>query len=272
MSPSWHDRLLIGLAPDRVAVVQLKRGLRPSLGVHGTRACGETTGTPWTAALDTLDYMLGKLPSRSGGVASVVLSNQFVRYISVPWTPGVYAEKDRLALAADCFRVIHGEAAHDWHVILDAPKYGRANLAAAIDVALLERLREFLANRHYRLVSLRPHLSTAFDAWRSHIETGDGCFAVVEPGCITALFRRGDEWTAVDSRRFHRSSANQAALTLKQCIDADRLQGGEGAVALLAPGLLSSAEGSADRPLRRLTGHTTPWPEDPWRSLAWSAA
>jgi hypothetical protein len=272
VSPLFRDRLLIGLAPNRVAVVQLKRGPRPSLGVHGVRGCDETTGAPWTAALDQLDYMLGKLPPKSSGTASITLSNQFVRYVNVPWTPGIFTAKDRQALAVDCFRAIHGEAADAWRVILDTPKYGHGNLAAAIDQTLLDRLHDILDDRHWRLVSLRPHLSAAFDIWRARLEPNDGCFAVVEPGCVTALYRRGNHWATVDNRRFHRSSASQAALTLKQSIDADRLQGGEGAVALWAPGLMAEAGGSADRPLRRLAGWAGPWPEDPWRALAWSAA
>lgn len=271
MSPLFRDRLLIGLAPNRVAVVQLKGGMRPTLGVHGVRRCLEAAGAPWVGALDRLDYMLARLPAK-GGTARVVLSNLFVRYVNVPWTPGIYTEKDRQALAADGFRAIHGEAADSWRVILDAPRYGQPNLAAAIDPALQDRLIEVLEHRRWRLVSLRPHLSAAFDLWRPRLEANDGCFAVVEPGCVTVLFRRGDAWTAVDNRRFYRKSVSQAELTLKQSIDADRLQGGEGAVALLAPGAMPEARGTVDRPLRRLTGLAGPWPEDPWRTLAWSAA
>lgn len=271
MSPSWHDRLLIGLAPDRVAVIQLKRGLHPSLGVHGVRGCPEVAGAPWIAALNRLDEMLEKLPPK-GGVASVVLSNLFVRYVTVPWTPGIYTDKDRLALATDCFRAIHGEIAGSWRIVFDAASFGHGNLAAAVDEALVEGLHEILERHRWRLGSLKPHLATAFDRWRPRLEASDGCFAVVEPGCVTALFRRGEVWAAVDSRRFRRRSTGQATLTLKQCIDSDRLQGGEGAVALLAPGSVPDAQGTADRPLRRLAGLAGPWPEDPWRALAWSAA
>lgn len=271
MSPSWRDRLLIGLAPDRVAVIELKRGLHPALGIHGVRGCPEVAGTPWVAAVSRLDEMLVKLPPK-GGVASVVLSNQFVRYVTVPWTPGIYSDEDRLALATDCFRAIHGEIAGSWRVVLDGARFGQGNLAAAIDGPLVEALRDVLERHRWRLGSLRPHLAAAFDRWRASLEPSDGCFVVVEPGCVTALFRRGDAWAGVDSRRFRRRSTGQATLTLKQCIDSDRLQGGEGAVALLAPGAVPEAQGTADRPVRRLAGLAGPWPEDPWRALAWSAA
>jgi hypothetical protein len=270
VSPSWRNRLAIGLAPERVAVVQLKRGLRPTLGADRVRACAEASGAPWAGALETLDALLGELPAK-GGTASVVLSNQFVRYVEVPWTTGVYSDKDRLALASDCFRAVHGEAADHWQVVLDAPHFGRANLAAAVDRALVDGLRATLANRHLRLGSLRPHLAAAFDLWRSQLQADEGGFVVVEPGCVTALFRRGEAWSAVTNRRY-RPTADEAMSSVRQCIDADRLQGGEGAVALLAPGGAVDAKALGDRPVRRLTGLAGPWPEDPWRTLAWSAA
>lgn len=271
MSLLRRDRLLIGLAPDRVSVIQLKDGRRSKPGAHGVRSCLDLGGPPWAASLERLDYMLGKLPPK-GGTVSVVLSNEFVRYANVPWTPGIYSDKERVALATDCFRAVHGEVADSWQVILNAPNYGRSSLAAAVDATLVAHLRELLSKRRWRLVSLRPHLSAAFDRWLPRLEASDGCFVVVEPGCVTALFRRGEDWASVDHRRFFRQSASNAALTLKQCIDTDRLQGGEGAAALLAPGAVPDVQGTADRPLRRLSGLAGPWPEDPWRSLAWSAA
>jgi hypothetical protein len=268
VSPSWRDRRLVGLAPDHVAVIAVKRGLRPPPGADGVRACAATSGSAWAGALAALDGLLDEM-ALTGGSASVVLSNQFVRYVEVPWTAGVHQEGDRLALAADCLRAVHGEAASDWHVTIGAAHFGLGNLAVAVDGALVDGLRATLARRRMRLVSLRPHLAAAFDRWRSRLQADDGGFAVVEPGCVTALFRRGQAWSAVANRRYRREMADEAAKTLRQCVDADRLHGGEGGVALLAPGVAALAAG--ERPLRRLNGLAGPWPEDPWRSLAWSA-
>lgn len=271
MLPSPRDRLLVGLAPDRVAIIKLKPGKRLAPDMHGVRSCVEVPGASWGGALSRLDWMLDQLSSM-GGIASVVLSNQFVRYVDVPWTDGVYQDKHRLALATDCFRAIHGDVVDSWRVVLAGPSYGGGSLAAAVDDALVDSLVEVLARRQWRLGSLRPHLAAAFDRWRSRLDEDDDGFVVVEPGCITALFRRGAAWNAVDNRRYRRKNAEQAVLTLRQCIDADHLQGGTGSVALLAPGTVPDARGTAERPLRRLTGSNGPWPNDPWRALAWSAA
>ena len=269
MSPSWRERFCIGLAPERVAVLRFARGLRPRLAADRVRECGEAAGPAWTAALAALDALLDDL-SASGGLASVALSNQFVRYAEVPWTQGVLSDRDRDALAADCFRAVYGEAVDGWQFVLAAPQFGRASLAAAVDKELVESLRAMLAGRRMRLASLRPHLAIAFDRSRRHLLPADDGFAVIEPGGVTALFRRGDDWTAVANRRLRGSG--EAAASLGQCLDFDRLQGGSGAVAVLAPAGALDVKVINGRPLRPLGGLAGPWPEDPWRALAWSAA
>lgn len=278
MSPSWRDRLLIGLAPERVAAVLVKRGLRPVPGADVVRDCGETSGAsvaPWNHALTTLDGLLDSLP-QVAGVASVVLSSQFVRYVRVPWTTGVFTEEDRQALAAGCFRAVYGEAVEGWRIVVDAPRYACDNLAAAIDAALVDGLREILARRHLRLTAVRPYLAAAFNRWQPRLEAGDGGFVLVEPGCVTSLFRRRGQWVEVANRRCR--DPGEAAEIIRQCVDAERILGEEGSVVVLAPGTpletkVTATNGSnSDRQLRRLNGLGEPWPDDPWRSMAWSAA
>ena len=273
MSPSWRDRLLIGLAPERVAAVQLKRGLRPVLGIDVVRdvaaSSDDASAMPWAGALTALDELLEGLGPVTG-VASVILSSRFVRYGQVPWTDGVFAEGDRQALAAGCFRAVHGDVVDRWRVTVDTPRYGCDNLAAAVDQALLDGLREILVQRRLRLAAVRPHLTAAFDRWRPQLLADDGGFVLVEPGCVTTLFRRGGQWAEVANRRY--GNAHEAAQIIRQCIDADRVRGGEGGVVVLAPGTVLETETANDVSLRRLSGLGGPWPEDPWRSMAWSAA
>lgn len=271
MSRSWHSRMLIGLAPDRVSIIQLKPGKRLAPATHGVRSCVETAGAPWVAAVNRLEWMLEQVAPICG-TADVVLSNQFVRFTDVPWTPGVYKDQDRQALAVESFRNIHGDVVDGWRVVLESQSFGRSSLAAAIDHALVDSLSDMLSRLNWRLSSLRPHLSAAFDRWQSYLDEEDGGFVVVEPGCVTGLFRRDGAWNVVDSRRYRRKSYDRAALTLRQCIDADHLQGGSGSVAVVAAGAELDVESTPERPLRRLTGHFGPWPDDPWRSLAWSAS
>lgn len=270
MSLSWRDHLLIGLAPDRVAVLHLRRGLRPMPGVDRARDCpavADGSAPPWSGALQALGDLLPELPPAAGG-ARVVLSNRFVRYGRVPWTEGVFADADRRALARESMRGVHGDAVDAWHLTVDAPRYGCDALSAAIDALLLERLRAVLARRRLRLAALRPHLATALQHWQARFTPADTGFVLVEPGCVTSLYRRYGRWTEVANRRYR--APGDATGTVRQIVDAARVEGGAGGVVLLAPGVAIDAGGGAG--LRRLPGSGNPWPDDPWRSMAWSAA
>lgn len=273
MSPSWRDRLLIGLAPERVAVVQLKRGLRPVLGFDSVRdvaaASVDAPAAPWTGALKALDELLSGLAPAAAD-ASVVLSSHFVRYAQVPWTEGVFTAEDRQVMAAGCLRAVFGDAVDGWRVVVDAPRYRGDSLAVAVDAALLDGMRKILARHRLRLIGARPHLTAAFDRWRVQLAAGDGGFVLVEPGCVTALFRCRERWTDVANRRCR--AAQEATPLIRQCIDAARIRGGEGSVVVLAPGVALENEAGDEGFPRRLAGLGGPWPDDPWRSMAWSAA
>lgn len=271
MSPSWRNRVLVGLAPDRVAAIHVPRGWRSSPTASALRDCVARASEPWAGALAALDEALDELPQQGGG-ASVALSNQLVRYVQVPWTAGVYSVADRHALALSCFRSVYGDSVGGWRVVVDASGFGRAALAAAVDEALVASLRETLARRSLRLVSLLPHLATSLRRCQGQLHAGDGGFVVVEPGCVTALFRRDNAWSEVTNRRCRADIGSDSGRTLVQCVDADSLRGGEGAIALVASRDASIEQMADGRPIRRLTEGVSPWPADPWRTLAWSAA
>jgi hypothetical protein len=273
VSPSWRNRLLIALAPDGVAVIRVKRGWQPQVAADVVRECAtspEEAGKPaplWAAALAELDGLLEEM-APPAGMARVVLSNQFVRYGQVPWTENVYAEGDRQALASGCFRAVFGEAADGWRIAVEPTHYGCGSLAAGVDAPLVDGLRVVLGRRRQQLASLQPHLTAAFGHWHKRLESADGGFAVVEPGCVTALFRRAGRWGDVANRRCRSSDPREAAQLIRQCVDADGLQGGGGGVAVLAPGTDLATEVA---PGRLLAGGG-PWPGDPWRTMAWNAS
>jgi hypothetical protein len=269
VSRSWRDRLLVGLAPEHVAVIEQKRRQPLGLADCRMRACPSLIGSPWAGALAALEALLAERSSTDTTV-NVTLSNQFVRYVEVPWTPGVLAEKDRQAFATECFRAVHGETVDGWLISLDKPRFGRDSVAAAVDRALVDGVRATLARRKLTLAVLRPHLSAAFDGWQQHLHANDSGFVVVEAACITALFRRGDAWSLVANRRFRAEVAGEAESILKQVIDIDQIQGGNGVIALLAQGAPGFNE-LGGRPWRRLIRDEGAWPEDPWHSMAWSA-
>lgn len=271
MSPSWRNRVLVGLAPDRVAAIHVPRGWRSSPTASALRDCAARAPESWAGALAALEEALDELPQQGGG-ASVAVSNQLVRYVQVPWTAGIYSVADRHALALSCLRSIYGDAVGSWRVVVDATGFGRASLAAAVDEALVESLRETLARRSLRLVSLQPHLAASLRRCQGQLHADDSGFVVVEPGCVTALFRRDDGWSEVTNRRCLADIDSDSFHTVVQCVDADSLRGGEGAIVLVAPRSMTIEKLADGRPVRLLAERGSPWPADPWRDLAWSVA
>ena len=85
MSPSWHDRLRIGLTPDRLLAAAYGRGMRPRLVKTETVALPSPGADPWSSAVVALPGMIATLGLRRPQV-TVVLSNAFVRYAVLPWS------------------------------------------------------------------------------------------------------------------------------------------------------------------------------------------
>ncbi len=200
MSRWWRDRLRIGLAPQRVELARL-RWLRGAKAARETSvSCTPRTGEPpWLAALQALDALLAESGAR-GAAVTVVLSNHFVRYLVLPWQPKVLraAEVDELARLRFAHRF--GAAAQDWTIRCSDAGYGAAQLACAVDTALIADLHARLAARGLRLVSLQPLLMAAYNAVRSELAT-HSALAIVEAGRVCLGLRERSQWLDVTSRR-----------------------------------------------------------------------
>jgi hypothetical protein len=131
---------------------------------------------------------------------SVVLSNHFVRYAVVPQQDGAATREEELALARFHFARIHGERAKAWEVRL-SPESRGAQLACAIDAALLEAIKSSFARSKARLVSVQPHLMAVFNGLRRRIPR-EGAWLVLaerERTCLARLAQRG--WASVHNGR-----------------------------------------------------------------------
>ena len=187
MSLLWRNReLRIGLAPERVYVSGAK-----SLDLTPAADGG------WQAAVEALPEVLkGK-----GGVASVVLADQFVRYALLPHNEALKTDEQWNALARHRFSVLHGPRADEWDVSLAATAPRGARLACAVDKALLFSLSEIFQKGGVRLGSVQPFLVTAFNRMRRRIGNGSCWIVVEELGRLTlALIQRG-AWVATRARR-----------------------------------------------------------------------
>ena len=220
MSPLWRDRIEIFLAPDRVDLTRVARGLRPQPGLTHSQPCEPRPAADEASAVEALGRALGALAWKSAD-ASVTLSNHFVRLALVPSAGETTRGTERLALARHQLRLVYGERADAWEAVLGEPG-GGTTIADAIDPGLVVALRDALAAANVALKAMRPFLADAFNSARAFLAPGPAWLAVVEPGRVCVAHLDGARWLALRSQRIQGAPEAALPLVLEQC----RLAGG----------------------------------------------
>lgn len=242
MSPSWRDRIEIFLAPDRVDLTRIPRGLAPRPGLTHSQACEPRANAAPADAVEALGRALGTL-AWTNADAAVTLSNHFVRLALVPSAGEAARGAERLALAKHQLRLVYGERADAWETVLGEP-----GVAAAVDPALVGALREALARARIRLAALRPFLADAFDAARPFLAPGAAWLGVVEPGRVCVAHLDGARWVALRSERVTGALEAALASALEQCRLAEGIEADAAEVCVVA---------------------RDPWPGDPAPAGRW---
>jgi hypothetical protein len=138
-------------------------------------------------AASTFEHQLNALKPARHAQVSCVFAGDLVRYCVVPWNPGTFRAASRQSFAQHCFKEIYGDAAANWTVRLDEPRYDRPTLACAIDTTLLGRLATLAASRGLVLESLQPSLMQAARAARGTVQSQTFWLVVQEPRVMTLL-------------------------------------------------------------------------------------
>jgi hypothetical protein len=199
----WRNHLRISLCAEHLVLAAYERGLRPGKAKTSvTPVQGNPNDAEWRAAVDALPQALAGFGNHD---LSVVLADQFVRYVLLPWNAALKNEEQWLALARHRLAAVHGAAAADWDVKLTETAPSGPRLACAVDRDLLRELAAKLVAADVRLVSVQPFLVAAFNRLRSGIlrTIGRGsCWLVIEePRRLTLAFIQHGVWVAVRSRR-----------------------------------------------------------------------
>jgi len=145
---------------------------------------------PWEGALEMLETALADA-ARSRSRATLILSNQLVRYALVPWSGALSDEEEEIAVARHCFRNLYGEVADTWELRLSPGKAGTTQLASAVDGHLPDALRELFGRLGMRIASIQPQLMAAYNANRSRLRGRNAWFVLQEPGnlCVARLHK-----------------------------------------------------------------------------------
>ena len=188
MSLLWpRKHLRIGLGPDRIMVA-------------GAKAIEVPDGDGgWEASLKSLPEILSQGKSSE---ASIVLADQFVRYVLLPWNETLKTHEQWQALAKHRFAGLHGAArAAEWKVEVSETAPAGARLACAVDRALINALQKQFLSSRIHLVSVQPFLVAAYNRIRATVGNGSCWVVVEERGRLTLVLIQRGAWLAIRSRR-----------------------------------------------------------------------
>ncbi|MBS1190544.1 MAG: hypothetical protein H6R10_2336 [Rhodocyclaceae bacterium] len=202
MSLSWRDRLHVVLAPRRVILVRLARGLADRVVAKEIVACppAQAGEPPWRPALAALETILPRRPWKNAEVRAI-LSNHFVHYLVVPWQEKVTGEEEQAALVRYSFAEVYGEAVEGWEILWNEGRPPAPLLACAADRRLLAGLREICAGAGLPLVAIQPYLMAAFNRWRRELDGRRDWFLLAEEGRLCLAWFQEDDWAGVNCRQ-----------------------------------------------------------------------
>lgn len=215
MSLLWPRSIRIFIAPSSVSVVQ-RRPRSRELHQEILECKATEGGAAWEAPIEALREWLGrqgKLASR----AEVVLSNNFVSYLLLPWRAEISGEREERALAAARFQQVYGDISRNWIVRVSPQKPGAPLLSAAINRALIDTLGTLCASFDLRLSSIQPALMAACNPRRANF-AANAWILLAEPGRILVGLQNDRQWRSLRSRPL-----NDNRVALAELIEQERL-------------------------------------------------
>jgi len=195
----WRNHLRISLCADRLVLAGYARGLRPGKPKGNVMPVQVLPNAEeWRGAVEALPEVLSAHKNHD---VSVVIADQFVRYVLLQWNAALKTDAQWMTLARHRLTAVHGAAAADWDIKLTETAPMGPRLACAVDRELIQALEAKFVAANARLVSVQPFLVTAFNHIRKTIGK-DSCWLVIEePGRLTLAFIQRGVWVAIRSRR-----------------------------------------------------------------------
>jgi hypothetical protein len=198
--PLWRDEVVAYVAPDRVALVRLNRGLRPKVVASVEVGIGADSARQPQTAFARLAELLTDTQWQNAS-AQVVLADYWVRYVIVP-APAIALDADgRLSHARYVLADQFGDAVSQWTVTLTDSPPGESYLACAMPSALPTEIGDVFSAANLTLKSLRPKLVVSFNAWRQRLSGDESWFVSLEEGSLAAVQIVAGHWHRVHTMR-----------------------------------------------------------------------
>lgn len=215
---AWHSRhwwramtlpeLRVVLSADTVEIFLIsarRHGQHKSLLHHSVHAVPVMAHAmqAHAAVWQTLSEALSSF--NFGAVNAVlVLSNQYVRYLVVPWHDAVTTKTERAGYHAHSMQHHFGEQATSWQVMATATRYGESSLLCAIDATLVAQAEAAFKALGLRLSALYPAwmltVNQALDQMRQHKQPTSGWLLCRESGVLTLGAVHNGQWLSVESQ------------------------------------------------------------------------
>jgi hypothetical protein len=206
VSPLWRDEVGAYLAPHRMCLARLKRGIRATVDAEEDIRLPAVVGGDWSEALKALEQRLAE-PSWQAARLRLVIADHWVRYTVVKWMAELSSQEESLAHARELLASIYGDALSDWVVSLSEAPPGIARVACAMPHALLDALTSLSKRCGMQLSSLQPQLIASYNGWRHRLPQTPAWFVTVDEGSLAAArvgaagfervhtVRIGSDWT-----------------------------------------------------------------------------
>jgi hypothetical protein len=196
VSRLFPEAITVRVAPSALTVLR-KRRARSAAEPQQVRCDPGTAVEPWRGAVAALMAMpLARCR------LTIELSNHFVRYALVPWSEQLTTPAEEETYVRHHFARVHGDKALAWAVRASAAPTAAPRLASAVDAALIEEIKAALKGKpRVRLVSIRPLLMGAFNAWRGAVPRAGAWVVLAETGRACVALHGAAGWRSVQNAR-----------------------------------------------------------------------
>ena len=199
MLRSWRDRYGVALCPDRLLAVRRRTGLRSAVDLKVAESFSAPASGPiWKSAVEALGRF-AEQPEVRAGALGIVLSNHFIRYLLVPWSERVVNAVEFRNYVAAAFEDVYGDISAEWELCASPEGSGLPRLAAAVDRALLEAVRNAVGRSRLRLTSVQPYLTAAYNGFERRRRETDFVFIAIEARRICILAAQSRVWRYVSA-------------------------------------------------------------------------
>jgi hypothetical protein len=173
-----NRRFAVGLWPHGITVSD-RSWQKPDMAMQEYRGnSGGGENAPWEAGLAALERWIADIGPRKAA-SDVVVSNQYVHYMVLPWSKELRDDSEWRALAKARVDLMWGNS-DSLDIRLDRMRFGNSRLVCAMDGELKQQLLSLRRNHSHTVISIQPHFISVFNSLAPDIGIAPTMIVVTE--------------------------------------------------------------------------------------------